>query len=59
MQNDNKKSNITCITMSRELLSKSNLNEIKIEWNRLSKLGTDGICTDFPNELKKFVSEEL
>jgi len=41
------------ITMSKELTLKSNFQEIKNEWNRLINLGTNGICTDFPNELKK------
>tara|TARA_B110000014_G_scaffold259114_1_gene246341 strand:- start:10208 stop:10816 length:609 start_codon:yes stop_codon:yes gene_type:complete len=56
---ENKKNNGTIITMSRELFIESNLEEIKLEWRKLHKLQTDGICTDFPNELKKFVSEEL
>ena len=35
-----------------------NFKEIKNEWNRLINLGTYGICTDFPNDLQKFVSVE-
>ena len=46
----------TIITMSRELYIESNFEEIKLDWKRLHKLQIDGICTDFPNELKKFVS---
>ena len=51
----NQKNGTTIITMSRELYIKSNFEEIKLEWERLHELQTDGICTDFPNELKKFV----
>ena len=56
---DNKKNNVLTITMSRELLMKSSFEDIKNEWKRLIKLGTGGICTDHPNELKMFLSEEL
>ena len=56
---DNKKNNVLTITMSRELLMKSSFEDIKNEWKRLIKLGTDGICTDHPNELKMLLSEEL
>ena len=56
---ENKKEHKIIITMSRELLEKSNLDEIKNEWKRLIELGADGICTDYPNELKIFVSDML
>ena len=55
----NFKNNVLTITMSRELLMKSSFDDIKNEWKRLIKLGTGGICTDHPNELKMFLSEEL
>ena len=56
---ENKKCKKIIITMSRELLMKSNFKEIKLDWKRLCRLGVDGICTDFPNELKKFMREQL
>jgi glycerophosphoryl diester phosphodiesterase len=56
---ENKKCKNIIITMSRELLMESNFKEIKLDWKRLCRLGVDGICTDFPNELKKFMREQL
>lgn len=42
-------------TMSRELIEKCNMIQVKNEWERLLKLKVDGICTNYPLELKKFI----
>jgi len=47
--------NFFCIAMSPELTKKVSKQEIHSEWNRLINLDFDGICTDFPLELKDFV----
>ena len=46
--------NILCIAMSPELINQVNKQEIYSEWERLINLDFDGICTDFPLELKHF-----
>ena len=35
----------------------SNLSEITEDWNRLVKLGFDGICTNFPKQLREFLEQ--
>jgi len=47
--------NIFCIAMSPELTKKANKDEIQSEWERFINLDFDGICTNFPLELKDFV----
>lgn len=47
--------NFFCIAMSSELTKKVSKQEIYSEWNRLINLDFDGICTDFPLDLKNFV----
>ena len=46
--------NFFCIAMSTELTKKANKQEIQFDWERLINLGFDGICTNFPLELKDF-----
>jgi len=53
------KHNFFCIAMSPELTKKINKQEIQSEWKRLINLNFDGICTDFPLELKKFMENNL
>jgi len=52
---ENNKQKKIIIAMSKELLSESNFEEIKFGWSRLLELNVDGICTDYPDELKKFL----
>lgn len=42
--------------VSRELVTKSDLSEIFNDWKRLIDLGFDGICTNHPVELHKFLT---
>jgi len=44
--------NVKLIAMSKELIFPCTKNEIHFEWQRLSKLNIDGICTNHPLELK-------
>ena len=45
--------------MSLEVVKSCNENEIKSEWERLIKLGVDGICTKYPEKLMRFVKGDL
>ena len=47
----------TLYAVSRELVMNSNLSEITEDWNRLVKLGFDGICTNFPKQLREFLEQ--
>jgi glycerophosphoryl diester phosphodiesterase len=51
--------NIKIIAMSKELIIPCTLNEIHLEWERLSKLNVDGICTNHPTELKDMLKTSL
>ena len=44
--------------MSPELISSVGMNQIKKEWKYLVKMGFDGICTNHPMELKKWLELE-
>ena len=41
--------------MSPELLEEKNMDVIKDEWDRLISLKFNGICSNFPIELKKWM----
>ena len=41
--------------VSIELFEDCTMEEIFQEWKRLIKFGFDGICTNYPNELKEFL----
>ncbi len=45
--------------MSLELVKRCNKQEVFLEWQRLIKIGIDGICTKYPEELMKFVKGDL
>lgn len=51
------KNNKILYAMSKELIHQADLDEIKKEWERLLDLGFDGICTDYPLELRSFIKE--
>jgi len=44
-------------TVSKELLKTANLDDVKMDWNRLIELQFDGICTDLSYEFLEFVKE--
>jgi len=50
-----KKNKKTIIAMSKELLENLEFVKIENEWKRLLDLNIDGICTDYPNELMKYL----
>jgi len=41
--------------VSRELVMPSSFTEIVDDWQRLLELGFDGICTNYPEEIKNFL----
>ena len=47
--------NCFLIAMSPELLEEKNMDVIKDEWDRLISLKFNGICSNFPIELKKWM----
>jgi hypothetical protein len=47
--------NCFLIAMSPELLEEKNMGVIKDEWDRLISLKFNGICSNFPIELKKWM----
>lgn len=51
------KNNKIMYAMSKELIHRTDLDEIKKEWGRLLDLGFDGICTDYPLKLRSFIKE--
>ncbi len=46
------------IAMSPELISSVDMNQIKEKWKHLVEFGFDGICTDHPIELKRWLELE-
>ncbi len=46
------------IVMSPELISSVDMNQIKEKWEYLVEIGFDGICTDHPIKLKKWLELE-
>ena len=53
------KNNNIIYAVSLEVFKKCSKEEMIAEWKRLTKLGIDGICTDFPEELIKFSKGDL
>lgn len=45
------------IYVSPDLHGKLNINKIKKRWEQVVNYGITGICTDYPNELKKYFGE--
>jgi hypothetical protein len=50
--------NCSLIGMSPELLGERNMDIIKKEWDRLISLKFNGICSNFPLELKRWVQNK-
>lgn len=45
------------IYVSPDLHGEANLNLLKKRWEQVISYGVSGICTDFPEELKKYIGE--
>lgn len=45
--------------MSLELIKTSNEEDIMMEWKKLIDLGIDGICTNYPEKLMKYLKGDL
>lgn len=52
------KQNKILYAVSRESVEKCSMSNILSDWERLIKLGFDGICTNYPNELMNFKMKE-
>jgi len=49
------KQNKVLYAMSKELIKPCDKSEIELEWERLVKLGFDGLCTNYPIECFNFL----